>query len=302
MIASVVALLGYVQWLMDYLVFVIRELLLVAKDLRQKHYESSFHLYSLKSNSWIEEQDIPTMASMIFTNVVRTFLRAEIRASTDLLTFAKRYAEQGIDVEPVHNHAYIMLESATRQSPITLEFAGEFLDAIDQVMETILSGEPQTNSRANEGEENPNKIEIENKLFCESMIPRPLRKAIYTVTTNLIGTDSPLDIPAVIFFDTTWLGLSTITPPGAQYEDAALNSGAGEGAVWDTLRKQRLVAGRVRKCNRCGILSATDDPPVVTELIRRGTGGPQMRNWTIIFVKGCLCYGSWSLTEWGGQK
>jgi len=33
-------MLGYVQWLMDYLVFVVRELLLVAKDLRQKHYES----------------------------------------------------------------------------------------------------------------------------------------------------------------------------------------------------------------------------------------------------------------------
>ena len=149
------------------------------------------------------------------------------------------------------------------------------------------------------GEENSNKIEIENKLFCESMIPRPLRKAIYSVTTNLIGPESPLDIPAVIFFDTSWLGLSTITPPAAQYEDAALNSGAGEGAVWDTVRKQRLVAGRVRKCNRCGILSATDDPPVVNELIRRGQGGAQMRNWTVIFLKGCLCYGSWSLTEWG---
>ena len=37
---AIVALLGYVQWLMDYLVFVVRELLLVAKDLRQKHYES----------------------------------------------------------------------------------------------------------------------------------------------------------------------------------------------------------------------------------------------------------------------
>jgi len=50
MIASVVALLGHVQWLMDYLVFVIRELLLVTKDLRQRHYESSFHLHSLESN------------------------------------------------------------------------------------------------------------------------------------------------------------------------------------------------------------------------------------------------------------
>jgi len=142
MIASVVALLGHVQWLMDYLVFVIRELLLVTKDLRQRHYESSFRLHSLESNSWVEEQDIPTMASMIFTNVARTFLRAGIRASTDLLTFARRYAEQGVDVEPVHKHAYTMLESATRQSPITLEFAGKFLEEIDQVMEKILSGRP----------------------------------------------------------------------------------------------------------------------------------------------------------------
>ncbi len=37
---TVVAMLGYVQWLMDYLVFIVRELLLVAKDLRQKHYDS----------------------------------------------------------------------------------------------------------------------------------------------------------------------------------------------------------------------------------------------------------------------
>lgn len=43
-IDAIVALLGYVQWLMDYLVFVVRELLLVAKDLRQKHYESNVHL------------------------------------------------------------------------------------------------------------------------------------------------------------------------------------------------------------------------------------------------------------------
>ena len=37
---TIVAMLGYVQWLMDYLVFIVRELLLVAKDLRQKHYDS----------------------------------------------------------------------------------------------------------------------------------------------------------------------------------------------------------------------------------------------------------------------
>jgi len=79
---------------------------------------------------------------MIFTNVVRTFLRAGIRASNDLLAFAKRYADQDVDVEPVHKHAYTMLESATRQSPITLEFAGKFLDEVDQVMEKILSGTP----------------------------------------------------------------------------------------------------------------------------------------------------------------
>jgi hypothetical protein len=41
---TIVAMLGYVQWLMDYLVFIVRELLLVAKDLRQKHYESNSHL------------------------------------------------------------------------------------------------------------------------------------------------------------------------------------------------------------------------------------------------------------------
>lgn len=239
------------------------------------------------------------MASMIFTNVVRTFLRAGIRASTDLLIFAKRYAEQGVDVGPVHIQAYTMLESATRQSPISLEFAGKFLDEIDQVMEKILSGtlpNPHTHTEPHYlQKENTNKIEIENKLFCESLIPRPLRKAIYTVTTNLIGPESPLDIPTVIFFDTTWLGLSTINPPGAQYEETKLNGG---GAVWDTVRKQRLAPGRVRKCNRCGILSAMDDPPVVNELIRRGQG-PQLRNWTFLFMRVCLCYGSWSLTEWG---
>jgi hypothetical protein len=41
---SIVSMLGCVQWLMDYLVFVVRELLLVAKDLRQKHYESRSHV------------------------------------------------------------------------------------------------------------------------------------------------------------------------------------------------------------------------------------------------------------------
>jgi hypothetical protein len=40
-IDTIVAMLGYVQWLMDYLIFIVRELLLVAKDLRQKHYESN---------------------------------------------------------------------------------------------------------------------------------------------------------------------------------------------------------------------------------------------------------------------
>lgn len=145
--------------------------------------------------------------------------------------------------------------------------------------------------------EQPNKIEIENKLFCESLIPRPLRRAIYTVTQNLIGPESPLDIPAVIFFDTAWAGLSMLRPPGAQYEES-VNGTRADGVVWDTVRKQRLVPGRVRRCNRCGILSATDDPPVVNELIRRGQG-PQLRNWTALFARFCLCYGSWSLTEWG---
>ena len=75
---------------------------------------------------------------MIFTSVVRIFLRAGIRASTDLLSFAKRYVEQGVDVEPVHIHAYTMLESAIRQSPISLEFAGKFLEDIDTAMEKII--------------------------------------------------------------------------------------------------------------------------------------------------------------------
>lgn len=80
------------------------------------------------------------MASMIFSSVVRTFLRAGIRASTDLLSFAKRYVEQGVDVEPVHIHAYTMLESAVRQSPISLDFAGKFLEDIDVAMEKIPFG------------------------------------------------------------------------------------------------------------------------------------------------------------------
>lgn len=80
------------------------------------------------------------MASMIFGSVVRTFLRAGIRASTDLLSFAKRYVELGVDVEPVHIHAYTMLESAVRRSPISLEFAGKFLEDIDGAMEKIPSG------------------------------------------------------------------------------------------------------------------------------------------------------------------
>lgn len=107
----------------------------------------------------------------------------------------------------------------------------------------------------------------------------------------MIGPQSPLDIPAVIFFDATWLGLSTIRSPGAQYLDPLPNV-----ALWDTLRKQRLVPGRVRKCNRCGILSATDDPPVVNDLVRR-MGIPGFRNWTVLFMRNCLCFGTWSIYE-----
>lgn len=141
--------------------------------------------------------------------------------------------------------------------------------------------------------ENPNKIEIENKLFLESVIPRSVRRAIYTVTERLIGPQSPLDIPGVIFHDTTWLGLSSITSPGAQHL-------VTKGTLWDTLRKQRLFKGKVRKCNRCGILSAADDSPVVTDLIRRtgfvqGQGPP--RNWTVLVARNCLCFGTWSLVE-----
>jgi Mediator complex subunit 16 len=133
-------------------------------------------------------------------------------------------------------------------------------------------------------------VEIENKLFLESVVPRSIRKAIYTVTGNLIGPQSPLDIPAVIFFDATWLGLSSIRPPGAQSLDVAPNA-----TLWDTLRKQRLSAGKVRRCNRCGILSAIEDPPVVNELLRRV--GLHSRNWTVLFMRNCLCFGTWSLSE-----
>lgn len=94
----------------------------------------------MSGTDFVEEQDIPTMASMIFTTVVRTLLRAGIRASTDLVSFSKRYVEQGTDVEPIHQHAYTMLESTVRQSPISLEFAAKFLEEIDAVMEKILTG------------------------------------------------------------------------------------------------------------------------------------------------------------------
>lgn len=77
---------------------------------------------------------------MIFTSIVRTLLRAGIRASTDLVIFSKRFVEQGTDVEPIHQHAYTMLESTVRQSPISLEFAAKFLEEIDAIMEKILAG------------------------------------------------------------------------------------------------------------------------------------------------------------------
>ena len=83
---------------------------------------------------------------MIFTTVVRTFLRAGIRASSDLDSFSRRYVEQGTDLEPIHQHAYTMLESTVRQSPISLEFAAKFLEEIDAVMEKILAGIPPFSS------------------------------------------------------------------------------------------------------------------------------------------------------------
>jgi len=92
------------------------------------------------SISHVEDADIPTMSAMIFTSVVRMFLRAGIRGAADLVSFAKRYVEQGVDVEPIHVHAYSMLDSMTRQSPISLEFAAKFLEEIDQIMDKIMSG------------------------------------------------------------------------------------------------------------------------------------------------------------------
>ena len=77
---------------------------------------------------------------MMFTTVTRTFLRAGIRAAADVVNFTKRFVEQGIDVEPIHIHAYEMLESTIRQSPISLDFAGKFLEEIDAIMEKILPG------------------------------------------------------------------------------------------------------------------------------------------------------------------
>jgi len=90
--------------------------------------------------SHVGDADIPTMSAMIFTSVVRMFLRAGIRGAADLVSFAKRYVEQGVDVEPIHIHAYSMLDSMTRQSPISLEFASKFLEEIDQIMDKIMSG------------------------------------------------------------------------------------------------------------------------------------------------------------------
>jgi hypothetical protein len=244
----------------------------------------------------IEEADVPSQASMIFSTVVRVFLRAGIRAATDLVKFSKQYVEQGTDVEKVHIHANEMLEAAVNQSPVSIEFAGKLLEEIDLIMEKILSGSHHPRSS---NVEHPNRTEIENKFFLESVIPRPVRKAIYTVTERLIGPQSPLDIPGVIFWDTKWLGLSAVRPPGAQHLDPLPNV-----ALWDTLRKQKLSAGKVRKCNRCGIISAVDDPPVVNDLIRKGNaaaagggqGGPG-RNWTVIFMKNCLCFGTWCLMK-----
>ena len=92
-----------------------------------------------------EEQDVPSMASMIFTTIVRTFLRAIIRASADLIRFSIRFIEQGVDVEPAHIHANTMLESTVNQSPISLDFAAKFLEEIDLIMEKILSGIPPRN-------------------------------------------------------------------------------------------------------------------------------------------------------------
>ena len=70
--------------------------------------------------------------------------------------------------------------------------------------------------------------------------------------------------------------------------------------LWDTLRKQRLSRGRVRRCNRCGILSALEDPLIVNESMRRGAMVPGQgppRNWTVLVARNCLCFGTWSLVD-----
>ena len=130
------------------------------------------------------------------------------------------------------------------------------------------------------------------------MIPRPLRKAIYTVTGGLIGPQSPLDIPTVIFYDVAWLGFSETRAPAAQYVYRSPNE-----AVWDTLRKQRLFPGKVKKCNRCGLLCAVDDLPVVQDLVKRmiaqqaQSGAPVRGHWTYFFARVCICFGTWSYFE-----
>src|SRR5205085_11425880 len=99
--------------------------------------------------------------------------------------------------------------------------------------------------------------------------------------------------PGFLFSHATSLCLSSITSPDAQLLVA-------NGTLWDILRKQRVFKGKVRQCNRCVILSATDDNAVVNDLIRRtgvvqGQGLP--RNWTFLVVRNCFCFGTWSLVE-----
>lgn len=290
-----ISLIGNIQWLLDFMIYLNQELLHLSHSLQNPN-QSSLSI----SNS--------LALPLILSKVPRLFLIYALnsigKTNEILKKLNKDLTESNKNFSPM-KQALGRYFTLFNSIPLNLSFFENFLKEAD----TFITKEIfQIASSKDKGYQ----LKLEQKLVCEGEIIEdliPVAKMVIARHARTINRD--IRISDIYFYNTDWLqvgyNLLRSTEKTIEWEketilnDKSVNEPVkpilqiSEAEYIDALRKivisteqknTNMKKMRYRRCLRCRALSLTNDPLVFG--VERNIG-----LWTMVFQRSCICGSSW---------
>ncbi|KAK9475022.1 mediator complex, subunit Med16 [Dipodascopsis tothii] len=238
-------LLGLAKWCVDFLAFLLQDMLLLGRD----------------PEGALRPGATSVSLVMLLSAVPRLLIRYTLRGLRGLEQVVSRSSKS--DPDPAGSRAvFDKLEEILKSGPVQIALFEKLVSDVENAMRAF-------------AQDPADRLAMEQAFFFRGQVPAKLHSVVYGIRTVFLQKIKPgLDVPSLLFYPVSWLGL-----------DADQDARAFSRLQIDGLRKQIMpsVARDVRRCVRCGSVSAWADV----------SADKFSHNWTIAFQRNCVCGSAW---------